>query len=131
MLTLLIIFIAIAASGFGFWFYNKKQITNLSEQIDDKNAIINALQGHVETVVEVESSFARTNSNNEWRGNTTVNLTPTVEEALGLKEKKNKNKFHKKDGNKKTPRSPQPSTFEQSNEKKNRPKPRKKNKPTE
>ena len=117
MLTLLIIFIAIAASGFAFWFYNRKQITNLSEQIDDKNAVINALKGHVENVIEIESSYTRNPSNDGWRGETTVNLTPTVEESLQQKPKNNNHNFGDKKRKKET-------NFKSDNP--SRPKPKKK-----
>jgi hypothetical protein len=50
MLTLLIIFISICLAGAAFWFFNKRQINSLVENIDDKQAIINALQSHVESV---------------------------------------------------------------------------------
>ena len=112
MLTLLIIFIAIAASGFAFWFYNRKQITNLSEQIDDKNAVINALKGHVENAIEIESSYTRNSSNDGWRGETTVNLTPTVEEVFQQKPKKkyykSADKTRKKENNFKNDNSSRP-----------------------
>ncbi len=49
MLTLLVIFISICLAGGAFWFFNRKQINNLVENIDDKQAIINALQSHVES----------------------------------------------------------------------------------
>jgi hypothetical protein len=50
MLTLFVIFVSICLVGAAFWFFNRKQINNLVENIDDKQAIINALQSHVETV---------------------------------------------------------------------------------
>jgi hypothetical protein len=48
MFTLLVIFVSVCLVGAGFWFFNRKQINNLVENIDDKQAIINALQSHVE-----------------------------------------------------------------------------------
>ena len=61
MLTLFTIFIAIVGAGLAFWFFNKRQVKNLAEQIEDKNAVINALKQHVEetstpveTVVEIK-----------------------------------------------------------------------------
>ena len=50
MLTLLIIFISICIAGAAFWFYNRKQITSLVENIDDKQAVISALQSHVDSL---------------------------------------------------------------------------------
>lgn len=48
MLTLFTIFIAVAGAGFAFWFYNKRQVKNLADQIEDKNAVITAFRNHVE-----------------------------------------------------------------------------------
>lgn len=94
MFTLLIIFITAVCAGLGFWFYNRRQVTSLSEQIEDKNAVINAFRNHVETSseteVQVQSNFSRNTLNDEWRGGT--NLTPTVEQALQTKPKKKKQK---------------------------------------
>jgi flagellar basal body-associated protein FliL len=125
MLTLLTIFIAVAGAGFAFWFYNKRQIKNLSEQIYDKNAVISALKNHVEpssnTELTIESTIAYVNPNNEWRGNSNdVNLTPTVEEALSKKKKPRPNK----NGNGGKQIQDARAEFS-SSEKKNRPKPRK------
>jgi hypothetical protein len=132
MLTLLTIFIAVAGAGFAFWFYNKRQIKNLSEQIYDKNAVISALKNHVEpssnTELTIESTIAYVNPNNEWRGNSNdVNLTPTVEEALSKKKKPRPNKNGnggKKSSNQKKQIQDARAEFS-SSEKKNRPKPRK------
>lgn len=129
MLTLLIVFITAVCAGLGFWFYNRRHVKNLTEEIDDKNVVISALRNHVE-----ESSIAPTNfdANDSWRGgNTQTNLTPSVEDALGKKQKKNNNRPYKKSGDKKTSQKGQSSNSNQSSENKNRPKPRKKNKPTE
>lgn len=125
MFTLLIVFITAVCAGLGFWFYNKRQVSSLSEQLEDKNAVINAFRNHVEiaseTEVQVESNFSRNTLNDEWRGNT--NLTPTLEEALQNKPKKKKQK---------TQGSPQQNTTQKPNqkqkknsEKKNNQKPRK------
>lgn len=125
MLTLFTIFVAVAGAGFAFWFYNRRQIKNLSEQIDDKNAVINAFRNHVEpgvgTEVTIESSITYTDPNTEWRGNSSgTNLTPTVEQAFS---KKKTQKPNQKGGQKKQ-RQDARSEFS-SSEKKNRPKPRK------
>ena len=86
MLTLLIIFAVIVLSGLAFWFYNRKQVNSLSEQIDDKNLVITALKNHVE---ESEIPSVSTKLNEEWRGgdkvNRSNNLTPTVEQAFTKK----------------------------------------------
>lgn len=123
MFTLLIVFISVFLAGLGFWFYNKRQVNTLVDQIDDKNAVINALRNHVDESTDVVTPTTTTIEKS-------VNLTPSVEEAIGNKQKKN-NGYYKKNGNKKSSNKPKPVQFEQSSEKKNRPKPRKKNKPTE
>ena len=87
MFTLLIVFITAVCAGLAFWFYSKRQVSSLSEQLEDKNAVINAFRNHVETETVVESNHSR-NLNEEWRGN--VNLTPTVEEALQTSKPKKK-----------------------------------------
>lgn len=84
MTILAIIFATAVISGLSFWFYNRRQITNLSETIEDKNAVIGALKNHVEPMANpIQQSH-----NDEWRGNSTrsirkENLTPTVKEATG------------------------------------------------
>lgn len=102
MLTLFIIFISICLAGAAFWFFNRKQINSLVENIDDKQAIINALQSHVETVAPSP------NTSNEKRRNG------------GNKKKKNTNKP--------IPFNPDKSEIivDLRQEKKNRPKPRRK-----
>lgn len=94
MTMLLIVFITAVLAGLVFWFYNKRQVNNLSQQLEDKNAVINAFRNHVQnttqTEVDVESNFSRNTLNDEWRGAT--NLTPTVEDALPNKPKKKKQK---------------------------------------
>jgi type II secretory pathway pseudopilin PulG len=101
MLTLLIIFAVILLSGLVFWFYNRKQVNSLSEQIDDKNLVITALKNHVE---EVETPTISTQLNNEWRGGKqierSVNLTPTIEQVKSQKPQKSKNR--NSDGQKKS-----------------------------
>lgn len=122
MLTLFTIFIAVAGAGLAFWFYNKRQIKTLSEQINDKNAVISALRNHVEptdeTEITIQSTITRVNSNEK-------NLTPTVEEALSNKKTQKPNqKNGKKSPNQKKQRQDARNEFS-SSEKKNRPKPRK------
>jgi len=62
MLTLLIVFLSAVLVGLGFWFYNRKQVKNLVESIDDKQAIIHALTSHVENVESTDDL------NKEWKG---------------------------------------------------------------
>jgi hypothetical protein len=98
MITILIIFLAILLSGFAFWFYNRKQITSLSETIEDKNTVINALKNHVEET-ETTPVF---NPNDEWRGTEQkrpATLTPTVDEVFAQKKKKKNNYYKKKSSN--------------------------------
>lgn len=108
MLTLLIIFLSICLVGAGFWFFNRKQINGLVENIDDKQAIINALQSHVESVTQPQSTQE-----------TVVNPRPEKKKQNGG----NRNK-------KKKNNTPIPSESEiivdLRQEKKNRPKPRRK-----
>lgn len=108
MLTLLIIFLSICLVGAGFWFFNRKQINGLVENIDDKQAIINALQSHVESVTQPQSTQE-----------TVVNTRPEKKKQNGG----NRNK-------KKKNNTPIPSESEiivdLRQEKKNRPKPRRK-----
>ena len=97
MLTVLIIFAAILLSGLAFWFFNRRQINTLTEQIDDKTLVINALKNHVE-----ESPTTKTlDLNDGWRGSAerSTNLTPSVEEALSQPQKKRKNNSYKKKSN--------------------------------
>lgn len=117
MFTLLIVFITAVCAGLAFWFYSKRQVSSLSEQLEDKNAVINAFRNHVETETVVESNYSR-NLNEEWRGN--VNLTPTVEEALQTSKPKKKKQ--------KTQSAPQEKTGQKqqkNSEKKGNQKPRK------
>lgn len=114
MLTLLIIFLSICLVGAGFWFFNKKQINGLVENIDDKQAIINALQSHVESVAQPQPH-------------------QTIEETVVIGETENKkrnggNKNKKKKNNVPTPFNPAKSEIvvDLRQEKKNRPKPRRK-----
>ena len=82
-------------SGFGFWFYNKRQVNSLAEKIDDKDAVINALRNHVEETSTPEISSTEP-----------VNLTPTVEEALSVNKKKkkyNKKNFTKNSSTQQSP----------------------------
>jgi Tfp pilus assembly protein PilO len=90
MFTLLIVFASILVAGLGFWFYNKLQVSSLAEKIDDKDAVINALRSHVE-----ENS------------NESLNLTPSVEQALSANKKKKK--YNKKNFTKTSPNQQSPS----------------------
>lgn len=102
MLIPSIIFITLVVAGLGFWFYNRRQVESLVNNIDDKQAIINALQTHVETVKPVQN-------------------TPNTKNRNGG----NKNK--KKKINKPIPFNPESeSVIDLRQEKKNRPKPRRK-----
>lgn len=101
MLTLLIVFISICLAGAAFWFFNKRQINSLVENIDDKQAIINALQSHVESVVE------------------TTNHSDVVLDLRKDKKKRNNGNNQKKMGT-------QEKHSNNSGEKKSRPKPRRK-----
>ena len=117
MLVPSIIFLTVLLSGFVFWFYNKKRVTKLVENIDDKQAIINALTNHVETT-HVHSSHSIDSNGN----------------ANGKVKIKKRNKTNDKDyRNKQKKKNPIPFNPAESEiivdlrqEKKNRPKPRRK-----
>lgn len=42
--NLFILFVSVWLVGVGFWFYNRRQLQNLSQIIDDKQAVIDALR---------------------------------------------------------------------------------------
>jgi hypothetical protein len=58
-LTLLIVFITAVVSGIGFWFYNRRQISSLAETLEDKNAVINSLRGHIESPTSTDNSSVK------------------------------------------------------------------------
>lgn len=129
MLIALIIFITSALVGVGFWFYNKRRVTSLVENIDDKQAIINALANHVE-------SINSTNEGNVFGESTTVTIEKDVVSVSannkGKNRKSNKNGYNKNKEKKNTIKfNPAESevVVDLRQEKKNRPRPRKKNKP--
>jgi len=102
MLISSIIFITVLVAGIAFWFYNRRQVESLVNNIDDKQAIINALQTHVESV--------QPTNNNTPNGNKKRNG--------GNKNKKKKNPI---------PFNPESEVIiDLRQEKKNRPKPRRK-----
>jgi hypothetical protein len=78
-LTLLIVFITAVVSGIGFWFYNRRQISSLTEILEDKNAVISSLRGHIESPTNNDnvpqkkkkrySNRPKKNSNMEQRNN--------------------------------------------------------------
>lgn len=123
MLIALIIFITSVLVGVGFWFYNKRRVTSLVENIDDKQAIINALANHVE-------SINSTNEGNVFGESTTVTIEKDVVSVSanhkGKNRKSNKNGYNK---NKENKQKPKPAPVSEQPEKKNRPKPRRKPKP--
>lgn len=56
---LLTLFITVLVAGIGLWFYKRKQIEALNEQLRDKDAIISALTAHVDNVpVRVPANIA-------------------------------------------------------------------------
>lgn len=68
MVTTLIIFAAVVVAGLAFWFYNRRKIQTLSEQVTDKDAVINAFRTYSE------------NANNEWSGTTLFTLEDSIDE---------------------------------------------------
>lgn len=114
MLTLFTIFIAVAGAGLAFWFYNKRQVKNLADQIEDKNAVINAFRNHVED----NSTGQSTTSNTvKW------SESEVVVDLRSEKKKKNNNR-QKKSSSQNTHQKQQSQQPQQNSEKKNRPKPR-------
>ena len=87
-------------TGIGFWFFNKKQITGLVENIDDKQAIINALQTHVETVKPVQNTpntKRRNGGNKNKKKKNPIPFNPESEVIIDLRqEKKNRPKPRRK-----------------------------------
>lgn len=59
MINLLILFTVVFLVGLGFWYYNRRQMQNLSETISDKDAVITALRQHY---------TGEENPNDYWRG---------------------------------------------------------------
>jgi hypothetical protein len=107
MLTLLIIFSAMVFSGIVFWFYNRRQINSLSNQLDDKNVVISALRNHI----EIENDTPFFNPNENWRPSDvpfSTNLTPSVEESISSKNKKKQYNGGKKGGQKNQTAASQP-----------------------
>lgn len=78
-LTLLIVLITAIVSGVGFWFYNRRQISSLTETLEDKNAVINSLRGHIEAPTNTDkatqtkkkrySNRPKKNANGDQRSN--------------------------------------------------------------
>lgn len=110
MLTILTIFIAVTGAGFAFWFYNRKQISSLTETIDDKTAIINSFREHLTTPT--------TEKNVNDLHISTQDNRPTIDSRTEKKKKYNNKQ-------KKTPIISETKQSKQNSEKKNRPKPRK------
>jgi len=55
MYSLLILFISICLVGLAFWYYNRRQMRNLGQIIEDKQAVINALRSTFEQPMFSES----------------------------------------------------------------------------
>lgn len=51
---ILTLFLTVLVAGIGLWFYKRKQIEALNEQLKDKAAIIAALTSHVEAAPQVK-----------------------------------------------------------------------------
>lgn len=103
MLIPSIIFITLIVAGLGFWFYNRRQVESLVNNIDDKQAIINALQTHVETVKPVQNTPNTKrrnggNKNKKKKSNTPIPFNPAESEIIVdlRQEKKNRPKPRRK-----------------------------------
>lgn len=121
-LTILIVLITALVAGVGFWFYNRRQINSLTETIEDKNAVINSFREHLTSPTEdtiPAHSFGQT---------IPVQFDPESESIIDARPEKKKKRYNNRP--KKAAASIQPvQQPKQNSEKKNRPKPRKKNKP--
>lgn len=88
MLTVYIIFASVILAGLAFWFYNRKKVQSLTEQVTDKDAVINAFRNYAE------------NANAEWNGSTTTfTLEDTIVEStpvVAQKEKSQKSRYKNK-----------------------------------
>lgn len=120
-LTILIVLITALVAGVGFWFYNRRQINSLTETIEDKNAVINSFREHLTSPAEdtiPAHSFGQT---------IPVQFDPESESVIDVRPEKKKKRYNNRP---KAATSIQPAQQpKQNSEKKNRPKPRKKNKP--
>ena len=101
MLIPSIIFITLVVAGLGFWFYNRRQVESLVNNIDDKQAIINALQTHVETVKPVQNTpntKRRNGGNKNKKKKNTIPFNPAESEIIVdlRQEKKNRPKPRRK-----------------------------------
>lgn len=94
MVTIYIIFATALLAGLAFWFYNRKKVQSLSEQVTDKDAVINAFRNYAE------------NANAEWSGgsmaftieDTIVETTPAAQPEKKQKPRnKNKNRQPKQE----------------------------------
>lgn len=101
MIILAIVFVTAIVAGYFFWTYNKKQVSSLTEKLEDKNAVINSFRDHL------------THQPGE---------TPTFPTELGAsvtKTEKKKKKYY--NNQKKDAKITQPNQKNQNSEKKNKP----------
>ena len=52
----------LAVAGISIWLYNRRSVSQLNAEIQDKNAIITALKTHVETEIVEPKQLKRKNS---------------------------------------------------------------------
>lgn len=67
MITLVIVFATAVLAGLAFWIYNRNRMATLQSNIADKNAIIGALQNHVEVVEAQPQPQPKQNQKTEQR----------------------------------------------------------------
>lgn len=103
MLISSIIFITVLVAGIAFWFYNRRQVESLVNNIDDKQAIINALQTHVESVQPTNHNVPNVNKkrnggNKNKKKKNTIPFNPAESEIIVdlRQEKKNRPKPRRK-----------------------------------
>ena len=109
MITALIIFATAVVAGLAFWFYNRRKIQTLSEQVTDKDAVINAFRSYSE------------NANNEWSGGTTFTLEDTIVETAPIaqpeKQKQKSRNKNRTNGNTSGKQQHQPNKNQQKKKK--------------
>lgn len=88
MLTVYIIFASVILAGLAFWFYNRKKVQSLSEQVTDKDAVINAFRNYAE------------NANAEWSGGSMAfTIEDTIAETTSVDQPEKKQKPRSKNKN--------------------------------
>jgi regulator of replication initiation timing len=113
-LTLLIVLITAVVAGIGFWFYNRRQISSLTETIEDKNAVISSFRDHLTPVVE--ESIPQTFTNVDLSEVIDLSI-PTTHQKSEKKKKRYSNRPKKNgNGNNQNTTKSEPKQKEKSNQ---------------